>query len=74
MAASVSSSVLYQPKLKRTAPCPSVPSARCSRGAQFPPQRVAMTYSSASASATNPESRSAMFSATTAVRSCVKSP
>ena len=27
MAASVSSSVLYQPKLKRTAPCPSVPSA-----------------------------------------------
>ena len=40
--ASVSSSVLYQPKLKRTAPCSSVPSARCSRGAQCAPGRVAM--------------------------------
>ena len=35
--------LFYQPKEKRTAPCSSVPSARCIRGAQWAPARVAMS-------------------------------
>ena len=41
-AASASSSVLKKEKLNRTAPCCTVPSASCIRGAQCAPARVAM--------------------------------
>ena len=41
-AASASSSVLKKEKLNRTAPCCTVPSASCMRGAQCAPARVAM--------------------------------
>lgn len=54
-AMSTSSSVLKNAKLNRTAPCSTVPSASCIRGAQCAPARVAMPQSSNSASATSPE-------------------
>ena len=41
-AASASWSVLKNPKLKRTAPCSSVPRALCIRGAQWAPALVAI--------------------------------
>ena len=42
MAASTSSQVVKYPKLKRTAPCSTVPRAWCILGAQWAPARVAM--------------------------------
>ena len=42
ISSTTSSSVLNQPKLNRTAPWRSVPKARCIRGAQWAPGRVAM--------------------------------
>ena len=41
-AASISSSVVYQPKEKRTVPWGKVPRARWAAGAQWRPQRVMM--------------------------------